>query len=384
LASSEENNYLIVFNKIPEIQKLHDFGDEVRSSLIEAYGNYADEHSDKYNAALLRVERSVYNCSGCVLSIDEKFEIPDNALQIEVSVGFLRFIEKVYSAEAYAYAVFPKAVVRGVVNTESRDVSAGGEGGMIPGITGGQRSGQSDAQIDVVNFAGGKSRHIKFDFGWVFVGNESHVPNQLSQTVLLSVPAYLNELDLTVRTGWIDPDEATTMIDSIRESDSDDIEKVFQRALKSYRKLDMRVPLPSDYEALASLIDQGEMRRRPALKCSVGSCSFELVAGTEASIVIEGSRLWRSTVVTLNGTMADRIRVLPDMKGIIASFDSVPAPRGEKHADLRVWTSEGSVGGRAFTVTIVPKPTQKASTEGADAAASDVNSAEIVQTGAPQ
>jgi hypothetical protein len=36
-----------------------------------------------------------------------------------------------------------------------------------------------------------------------------------------------------------------------------------------------------------------------------------------------GGRLWRSTEVTLGSQVADRISVLPNMKGIVASFDCV-------------------------------------------------------------
>jgi hypothetical protein len=94
----------------------------------------------------------------------------------------------------------------------------------------------------------------------------------------------------------------------------------------------------------------------------------ELVAGRAGHVLIEGGRLWRSTVVTLGSQKADRIEVLPDMTGIWAHFNCVevpmvvvkspeyPAPAqstGQGHAvsnaeeitrevPIRVWTSEGS------------------------------------------
>ena len=75
---------------------------------------------------------------------------------------------------------------------------------------------------------------------------------------------------------------------------------------------------------------------------------MKIMACAEAAIVIPGSNLWRSTVVTLGGQKADLIEVLPDMSGIIARFSRVGLPEqdGEptnvaKPIDLSVWTSEG-------------------------------------------
>lgn len=78
-----------------------------------------------------------------------------------------------------------------------------------------------------------------------------------------------------------------------------------------------------------------------------------------ATILIKGQRLWRSTVVTLGGQVADKIQVLPDMTGIIARFECVDVPTARARAirnavpwernpayqywnvPLVVWTSEG-------------------------------------------
>jgi hypothetical protein len=68
----------------------------------------------------------------------------------------------------------------------------------------------------------------------------------------------------------------------------------------------------------------------------------ELRACEPGSVIIRGSQLWRSTVVTLGGQQADEISVLPNMKGIIARFYGVePSISGSE--DLYLWTSEGEV-----------------------------------------
>jgi hypothetical protein len=75
-----------------------------------------------------------------------------------------------------------------------------------------------------------------------------------------------------------------------------------------------------------------------------------LQAGYAGEILLTGGRLWRSTEVTLGSQAAERITVLPNMKGIIARFECVrPQFRAdgvkvEGHRELvavKVWTSEG-------------------------------------------
>ncbi len=52
--------------------------------------------------------------------------------------------------------------------------------------------------------------------------------------------------------------------------------------------------------------------------------------GEPTHLLITGERLWRNTVVTLDGQKADRIEVLPDMVGITATFDCVHKPTSER------------------------------------------------------
>jgi hypothetical protein len=74
--------------------------------------------------------------------------------------------------------------------------------------------------------------------------------------------------------------------------------------------------------------------------------NLQVQACDRAEILIPGHRLWRSSVVVLDGQRADEVTVLPDMRGIIATFKKV-APRRSWEADdtavrrLQVWTSEG-------------------------------------------
>ncbi len=114
--------------------------------------------------------------------------------------------------------------------------------------------------------------------------------------------------------------------------------------------------------------------------------------GERADLLIRGERLWRNTVVTLGPQKANRIEVLPDMTGIVASFDCVrkptsmpppseiprpsptgssargkpantPPPLGSQSERVRfnvpvvVWTSEGHT--RAQNVSVVAVASDK-------------------------
>jgi hypothetical protein len=71
-----------------------------------------------------------------------------------------------------------------------------------------------------------------------------------------------------------------------------------------------------------------------------------LFAGFPGDLRLEGERLWRGTDVFLNSQRADRIMVLPDMKGIVAHFNCVLLPKEDpnhlRSAAVTVVTSEGS------------------------------------------
>ena len=66
-----------------------------------------------------------------------------------------------------------------------------------------------------------------------------------------------------------------------------------------------------------------QVQRRPGI--------LTLEAGRSGQLALAGERLWRGTVVTVNNQTADRIVVLPDMKGVVAQFDCVNPPAGSRH-----------------------------------------------------
>jgi hypothetical protein len=165
----------------------------------------------------------------------------------------------------------------------------------------------------------------------------------VSQLVLVSVPAYLDKLNLWVETGWLDrnanpkgpppvPDESGAAPDP-------------DNGLRHLTR--MTVALPPDYEAIDTLVVGGTRRQGPVIDDLYFAGRAPVVrACGPADMLIPGERLWRSTSVTLGGQIADRITVLPDMRGIVATFEAIDPPPeavagGSTREMLSVWTSEG-------------------------------------------
>lgn len=125
----------------------------------------------------------------------------------------------------------------------------------------------------------------------------------------------------------------------------------------------VRVLLPENYRAVfhallgpnRDIITEPEIRLLSdadpksnvlALRATPATCAIANDKLCEQQVVIEGTDLWRNPVVFIGNQRADRVDVLPSMRGIVATFRSLRAPpvgRGGSIArqDLFVSTSAG-------------------------------------------
>jgi hypothetical protein len=293
-----------------------------------------------------------------------------SASVILIPSGFFNFIESVIRTDSYTYALFPKTEVFGVLAEQSSDFEAalsGGIAGRGQGAgsvsTGSSERGYQAAPRSV-GFSDA-SADGAVEFGWVIGGRGRLASTQKSGLALISVPAWTNELAVHVETGWVSGGGAPTIT----------------------RSYDFAVPIPPDYEAFDAFVGGSRIRHEPRISNDLMASEQNLEACGDVSIIIPGFRLWRSTVVTLGGQAADRITVLPNMRGIIARFDRLFAsdvPAGYEPAKLRVWTSEG-VDAASTTFNIGP-PRDGASTCDAGAAngSGDDDAGEVAaRAGAP-
>lgn len=311
--------------------------------------------------------------------------------QVQLRFGSFEFFRKMSEVESYTYAAFPRGDVSGVVTEAETGLSAtaGNSGGTLIGQIDGEVSQarrEIVAEPAVINFAAGQSRlrssnpwddpteaisPALFDFGWTVVKPGRKEPMMVSQLVLVSVPAYLDEIRLTVWKGFLD----LNRVPSDREAPRDGrpafnqltFEQRVHELMDGVERRSISLKVPSDYNALDSIaIDRTEIVGPQIDSAQLAAASgngssldvFERLWHKNClhpirtiendqqryrlSLVIPGERLWRSTVVTLMGQKADRIEVMPDMRGIVASFSFEEVPHdGSAEWELWVWTSEG-------------------------------------------
>jgi hypothetical protein len=178
-------------------------------------------------------------------------------------------------------------------------------------------------------------------FGWLITpprSSESKVdkyrfqPLQKSLSALVSVPAWWREIDVEVKTGWMDSTGAI-------EYQACDDEKQNSQPRPLGGCYSYTIGLPVDMQLLDDLVVRSQ-NRGPTIDALDVPQNVKLTRCQYASIEIPGNRLWRSSVVTLGGQEASRIVVLPNMRGILAIFDEIKTT--EVEPALTVWTSVGS------------------------------------------
>jgi hypothetical protein len=200
-------------------------------------------------------------------------------------------------------------------------------------------------QISDAKKGAGKSpvRHSTVPgFGWLIapgrdiendIDSIRFEPLEKSLSALISIPTWWNEIEVRVETNWLGTDETL----EYPECKSEDYESPGGRVVPRCSKY--RIRLPVDMQALDELIVKNSSRG-PIIDVFDAPSVLNVAQCRPASIAIPGSRLWRSTAVTLGGQEATRIVVMPNMRGILAEFDQVQT--SDPNPSLIVWTSVGS------------------------------------------
>jgi hypothetical protein len=162
-----------------------------------------------------------------------------------------------------------------------------------------------------------------------------------SQLVLISVPAYLDAIELEVMRGFYDRDA----------SEGGEASDLSGLRVGSFEKSSIRIKVPPDYTALDGIVIGNRLVNGPklgSLKITDAGGCYSTEPDGIFTLAIPGNRLWRSTVVTLDGLTANRIEVMPDMRGIVATFNEPSGPDAVIRPELLpgphslvVWTSEG-------------------------------------------
>jgi hypothetical protein len=294
-----------------------------------------------------------------------------SAKGISLPVGFLNFVNQIVDMQTYTYATLPRIDL--LVGDTASDV-AQSDALAVDGKTAGASGGLSNYYRRVVRAVAPQSSAVGFSgplcskaaslgcentgatkedlsFGWILSpptdtkddgGIRLHrpmLPTQRSLSGLITVPTWWKKAQVQVTTGWVNDDGTF----DVRE--------------ESTTSRPYSIPLPIDYESLDALLTEPGRRdsRKPSISLERLPENLFVQACERAEILIPGHRLWRSSVVVLGGQRADEVAVLPDMRGIVATFKPVNG-RAEWEKDdramrpLQVWTSEGVAGPLMVTV----------------------------------
>ncbi len=269
-------------------------------------------------------------------------------------LGAYRFLQRMAQVESYTYAAFPRGDVSGVVTETSSRSRVDAQFPLFSALSAAigadeaTRTRSVEAEPSIVNFASAPGE--AFDFGWSIVKEGPKSPMLASQLVLVSVPAYLREIELNIWRGFLDIDEAR-----LEDAGANALAEPLAQFM-SAEPQNITLQIPPDYTALDGIVIGTRLVSGPRIRQKVveDQC-FYVTPGGSFAIAIPGARLWRSTLVTIDGLKADRIEVMPDMQGILATFDAQAADAADDGAPLMqraelspgthnlvVWTSEGN------------------------------------------
>jgi hypothetical protein len=269
----------------------------------------------------------------------EKSPVPGLSVA-HAEIGLQNFIERAQQLnKVFTYAVTPKAnadLVFATVGSRIRGEAMLPEG--FSAMTAGDvMSSAMNQRSVVVGFSDGFSSSERAKFGWIINprllsrhGTTVHASAQYPVSALVSIPSWWSEIRLEIDAGWLEEDGTR---------------KASDRAIQV-----LHVSLPADYEALEQILLQIQQLGPELMESHLDP--IRLTACKPASVLIPGKRMWRTSVVTVGAQRADEIFVLPNMKGIIASYRSI-ASRAPNETEgnssdsvgrtVRVWTSQGVI-----------------------------------------
>jgi hypothetical protein len=269
-----------------------------------------------------------------------------------VDIGFEEFCRRLSRPDqtVFTYSVNPKQSVERISDVVAQEVA--NLIGLKMDVSGGETTGALGTDVKrslsalthairrkpiIVGYADRKRQQDANEeavFGWLigprFQADQTyrHVPVQNALSALVSLPAGWPYVKIKVNTSWL------------REDGSED----------KHQSYHYHIRLPGDFEKLTTSLRERGVRTRFGTGPEIDEHNLDditLRIGDEASILIPGRNLWRSTVVTVGAQPSHMITVLPNMEGIIAHFKEIKPlydgnANGEKNlANVRVWTSEG-------------------------------------------
>lgn len=287
--------------------------------------------------------------------------------------------------DLFAYAMAPRRQERTSLSDIAAESISASPGGALAELLGGLGFGEARRSLRegragraLVAGFGTPHRHRAPDaaapnqavFGWFLgarsaSGNDVPTPEQHRLQATVSVPSWWRTVALETVTCWVAPADLSRAIEEATEADAG--ERLWSAITEPGGACTPRpgtVYLPGNVEEISSRLGI-EIHKRPHIESvrpaqALSAPREQLMVGMPARLVIQGGRLWRNTLVAIGAQTADRIRVLPNMRGIIAEFHCLTPPllwrrpniaervspdqepeAGDVMVPVRLWTSEG-------------------------------------------
>jgi hypothetical protein len=193
---------------------------------------------------------------------------------------------------------------------------------------------------------------LSTSFGWIVAlqmnasGPARQIDGQYDLGAVISVPSWWRSVSVKVETCWI----ARSNLGDLNP----DVDSEIYRQSMAFPPI-TTIRLPGGAQEVSRKLGI-EILQEPYLLDDGTLQTLEI--GKRGSLLLMGGRLWRSTEVTLGAQQADHIVVLPNMEGIIATFECVepqnvdPDPNGRLRTKVRVWTSEGVADTQAVSLLL--------------------------------
>lgn len=289
---------------------------------------------------------------------DVKLKSFKDALKRQVGMIFTYALDPSSKARPEDVESSDQALLRGEAGGRAGGAGTGGAGRLGGGLRVSQGLEMRHQDVQVVGFERPPAEAAKAEFGWVIRAGrgsgeggpfdrkrQEPLHHQLSAVV--SIPSWWRALSVTVHTAWLEDGE-----DPRAAADPDTAARSCKNQPPFQTCSAFEVFLPGSVAEVSELF-RYEVRTEPYIDAraldTLGPQGLEV--GRKGLIVLEGGRLWRGTIVTVGHLKADKITVLPDMKGVIAEFKCVEPPPGLGYAfpsdkppptpNVVVWTSEG-------------------------------------------
>ncbi|MFK7763929.1 MAG: hypothetical protein AB8B62_11740 [Roseobacter sp.] len=191
-------------------------------------------------------------------------------------------------------------------------------------------------------------RNTQTKFSWLIAPRREsarqasrHVPMSVPLSALISLPSWWGHAELEITTCWVRPQNLKKKIPT-----GNLCEDVAEEE-PQFTRHTLNVPLPGKAQDVLQRIGFFIIRT-PYLDTGWNE-EEQVEAGRPARIRLTGSRLWKNPRVRVGNQWHDRIEVLPNMQGVIASFECIqPTLRPDKltvrlrHEDLPRFGTAGN------------------------------------------